>query len=286
MGERMGLEKIVAGRAFLEGPRWHAGALWVSDMHADEVLKIAPDGTTETVLTVAGQPSGLGWLPNGDMLIVSMTDRKLLRRSGDGQIHLHADMSAFIDRRANDMVVDPSGRAFVGNFGFDFDLGEAPRPTVLLRIDPDGQVSEAADNVLFPNGMVITPDAKTLIVAETFAGQLTGFDIDEAGHLSGRRVWARLPEGAVPDGICLDAGHGVWAASPTTNECLRLMEGGTVTDRISTGEQHAIACMLGGEDGKTLFILTADSTDRDTCRANRSACILKTSVTFPHAGRP
>lgn len=282
----MKLETLVSGRVFLEGPRWHDGALWVSDMHADEVLRITENGDIEVVARVATQPSGLGWLPNGDMLIVSMTDRKLLRRTSAGALHLHADMSEHIDRRANDMVVDTNGRAYIGNFGFDFDAGEAPKATVLLRVDPDGAVSVAAEGVSFPNGMVITPDGKTLIVAETFGRQLTAFDIAEDGSLSNRRVWAELPEGAVPDGICLDLAGGIWAASPTTKDCIRLEEGGAVTDRISTGDAQAIACMLGGVDGRKLFILTAETTHRKACQEKKSAAILTVQVTHAHAGRP
>lgn len=279
-------EKLLGGRAFLEGPRWHNGALYVSDMHADEVLRVGMDGEYQVVASVPCQPSGLGWCPDGDMLIVSMTDRAILRIDGAGKEHVHADLSGHITKRANDMVVDAFGRAYVGNFGFDFDAGEEPTPTSLLRVDPDGSVEYAADEMFFPNGMVITPDGKTLIVAETFAGRLTAFDIAPDGSLSHRRIWAELPEGAVPDGICLDEGGGVWAASPTTKNCLRITEGGTITHDISTGEAQCIACMLGGPDGKTLFILTAESTHRHVCRKKRSAEILTIPAPYAGAGWP
>lgn len=282
----MQLQTLITGRAFLEGPRWHEGALWVSDMHADEVIRVSLDGTVEVIAHLPNQPSGLGWLPNGDLLVVSMTDRKLMRREASGALHVHADMSSVITHRANDMVVDAKGRAYIGNFGFDFDKGEAPATTVVLRVDADGGVSVAADDVSFPNGMVITPDGKTLILGETFARQLTAFDIQKNGELTNRRVWAALPEGAVPDGICLDEAGGVWAASPTTKDCIRLEEGGRVTDRISTGAQQAIACMLGGEAGRTLFILTAESTHRHICQETRTASILFTEVAHARAGRP
>lgn len=282
----MTLQTLLGGRAFLEGPRWHDGALWVSDMHSDEVVRVNSAGEAETMVRVPGQPSGLGWLPNGDLLVVSMTDRHLLRVDRDGQTHLHADLSDHISKRANDMVVDDKGRAYIGNFGFDFDKGEAPATTSLLRVDPDGSIHIAAEDLSFPNGMVITSDGETLIIAETFAAQLTAFDIDADGGLSNRRVWADMPEGAVPDGICLDEYMGVWVASPTTKDCFRVEEGGQVTHQVSTGEQQAIACMLGGDDGKTLFVLTAESTHRDKCRELRTSAILTHSAPFARAGRP
>ena len=281
----MAMKTLLGGRAFLEGPRWHEGALFVSDMHAGEVLKIAPDGSSEVVTRVENGPSGLGWLTDGDMLVVSMKDRKVLRVGADGAQSVHADLSAEISRRANDMVMDAEGRAYVGNFGFDFDTGEAAAGTCLLRIDPDGAVTRAAEDLVFPNGMVITPDGKTLIVAETMSGCLTAFDIGRGGGLSGRRIWAQLPEGAVPDGICLDAEGAVWAASPTTKECLRLREGGEVLQRVPT-EHQSIACMLGGADGRTLFILTAETTHADKCRELMSAAIHMVTVSAPHTGRP
>lgn len=282
----MTLQTLLEGRAFLEGPRWHDGALWASDMHADEVIRLNSNGEAETIVSVPGQPSGLGWLPDGDLLVVSMTDRRLLRVDSNHQTHLHADLSDHISKRANDMVVDDKGRAYIGNFGFDFDTGEAPATTCLLRVDPDGSVHIAAEDLAFPNGMVITQDGKTLIVAETFAAQLTAFDVASDGGLSNRRVWASMPEGAVPDGICLDEYMGVWVASPTTKACMRVEEGGEVTHQVSTGEHQSIACMLGGDDGKTLFILTAESTHRDKCQALRTSAILTYDAPFPRAGRP
>ena len=281
----MTLKKLLGGRAFLEGPRWHEGALFVSDMHADEVLKISADGSFDVVTSVANNPSGLGWLPDGDMLVVSMKDRKLLRVNAAGEQSVHADLSPFIAKRANDMVMDSRGNAYIGNFGFDFDKGEPPAGTLLLRVDPEGHVSPVAEGMMFPNGMVITPDGGTLIVAETMSGCLTAFDVGPDGGLGGRRIWAQLPEDAVPDGICLDAEGAVWAASPTTKECLRLGEGGEVLERIPT-EHQSIACMLGGPDGRTLFILTAETTHADKCRELMTAAVHMVTVSAPHAGRP
>jgi hypothetical protein len=169
--------------------------------------------------------------------------------------------------RCNDMVVDAAGRAYVGNFGYDYPEGQM-KPAKLARVDPDGTVSAAADELVFPNGSIITPDGKTLIVGETFAGRLTAFDIAADGSLSNRRVWAALPERAVPDGACLDAEGAIWAASPTTNDVIRLKEGGEVLERI-TADQGVFACMLGGEDRKTLYVLTAAGSDPEDCATRR-----------------
>ena len=276
---------VATGLAFAEGPRWHDGALWFSDMHDLRVMRMLPGDAPVAVCDVPGRPSGLGWLPGGDLLVVSMVDRAVLRLGADGMLSRHADLSAIAPRRCNDMVVDAKGGAYVGNFGFDFELSEAPATTVLARVEPDGRSSVAADGLMFPNGMVITPDGGTLIVAESFAARLTAFDIAADGGLSNQRLWAALPEGAVPDGICLDAGGGVWAASPTTGGCLRMMEGGAVAERIETGRQ-AIACMLGGDDRRTLFISTAEATDHDICREKRSGAILAVEVATPGVGLP
>lgn len=263
---------LADGFAFLEGPRWHDGALWVSDMHDERVFRITLDGARECVADVPERPSGLGWLPDGDLLIASMMDKTLLRISSDGRLRRHARIGELVPRRINDMLVDSAGRAYVGNFGFIFDEGEPPAPTVLIRVDPDSSVHTVANGLVFPNGMALTPDEKLLIVAETFGARLTAFDVAPDGSLSNQRLWASMNNGAVPDGICIDAQNGVWVASPTTGEVLRIVEGGNVTDRIMTGRQ-AIACALGGQTGHTLFITTSESTDREACRSTRSARI-------------
>ncbi len=276
---------VADGFAFIEGPRWHDGALWFSDMHDHRIFRMVPGSAPEPVYTVPERPSGLGWLPDGRLLAVSMMDRRLLRLEADGTVVQHADLSGLAPRRINDMVVDAHGRAYVGNFGFDFEEGEAPCPTVLIRVDPDGSVHKAADGLVFPNGTAITPDGGTLIVAETFAGRLSAFDIAGDGGLSNQRIWAALPEGAVPDGICLDAEGAVWAASPTTGTCLRLHEGGRVSETVTTG-RRAIACMLGGADRKTLYIATSGATGYDECRAERAARLETVTVAVKGAGWP
>lgn len=276
-------ETLVDGLRFGEGPRWHEGRLWFSDMHARTVFELSPEGTLEAICEVPQDPSGLGWLPDGRLLVVSMRDRRLLRREANGSLVEHADLSALAPFHCNDMVVDATGRAFVGNFGFDLHGGATPVPTVLLRVDPDGTVQVAAEDLFFPNGTVILPDGRTLIVAETFGRRLTAFDLDPDGTLSNRRVWAELPEDRVPDGICLDAEGGIWVASPLGNACLRLTEGGTVTDVIEL-DQGAFACMLGGEDRRTLYVLTAaDSDPKVTARTGR---VELTRVEVPGAGWP
>ncbi|MAE94710.1 MAG: SMP-30/gluconolactonase/LRE family protein [Planctomycetota bacterium] len=277
------LHTVLEGLAFAEGPRWREDRLWFSDMHAHTVMTVTPEGQSEEVFSVPGRPSGLGWLPDGRLLVVSMVDRRLLRQEGEG-LTLHADLSDLASFHCNDMVVDVQGGAYVGNFGFDLDAGETPVATDLIRVDPDGSARIVAEELRFPNGAVITPDGGTLIVGESFGGCLTAFDIQPKGDLTGRRVFAQL-EGAVPDGICLDAEGAVWVASPVSNEMLRVREGGEVTERWPTG-QMAIACMLGGADRRTLFVLVSDTTAPDEAVERRSGRILATRVDVPGAGLP
>jgi sugar lactone lactonase YvrE len=280
----MKLETLLDGLVFGEGPRWRGDRLWLSDMHAHTVLTVDLAGKREDVLRVEGKPSGLGWLPDGRLLVVSMEDRRLLRREADGRLVTHADLSGFTSHPCNDMVVDGAGHAFVGNFGFDFEHGEKPRTTCVVRVDPDGRASVAADEMRFPNGSVITPDGRTLVVGESFGSCLTAFTIGADGALSGRREWARL-EGATPDGICLDAENAIWVASPASSEVLRVREGGAVAERIPTG-RPAIACMLGGPDRRTLFVLTSSSFEAAKCLANRDARVELARVDVPGAGFP
>ncbi len=247
------LTPFLSQLAFPESPRWHDGALWFSDFYTHRVQRVDMAGRCETVATVPGQPSGLGWLPDGRLLVVSMLDRRLLRLDG-AVLTPVADLSALAHFHCNDMVVDAQGRAYIGNFGFDFAARQPPRSTGLILVQPDGRASVVADDLHFPNGTVITPDRRTLIIGESYAARLTAFDIAEDGSLSGRRVWAAL-NGAAPDGISLDAEGAIWLASPTSREVLRVREGGAVTHRVATPGQ-AVACALGGPDGCTLFVLT------------------------------
>jgi sugar lactone lactonase YvrE len=274
---------LLDGLRFGEGPRWHQGRLWFSDMHDCKVLALDLNGEVETIVEVPNQPSGLGWLPDGTLLIVSMADRRLLKLAPGGLEEV-ADLSALASFHCNDMVVDPVGRAYIGHFGFDL-LNNAPRAFAeLILVTPDGKARVVAEEMRFPNGTVITPDGTVLIVGETTAGALTAFDITADGSLTNRRTWAQL-EAAVPDGICLDADNGVWVASPVSNEALRVEEGGRVTDRIQV-ETQAFACMLGGEDRKTLFILTAESSDPNESERNRSGRVETVQVDIAGAGSP
>lgn len=268
---------------FGEGPRWHDGRLFFSDMHDDRVRTVDLDGRTEDVVEVPNRPSGLGWLPDGRLLVVSMTDRRLLRLEPDG-LALHADLSPFATSHCNDMVTDAQGRSYVGNFGFDFQAQEAPRTAAMVLVTAEGEARVVADELSFPNGTVITPDGGTLVVGESFAARLSAFDVAADGTLSNRRIWAAL-EGAVPDGICLDAENAIWVASPISGEVLRVAEGGRVLQRVAVSTQ-AFACMLGGPERRHLFVCTAKSSERETCRADRAGCIEVVEVEVPGAGLP
>ncbi len=275
---------LLDGLVFPEGPRWHDGRLWFSDMHAKRVVAVGEGGTAETIVEVPTLPSGLGWTTDGELLIVSMADRKLLRFDGS-TLHTVADVSAITGGKTNDMVVDAKGRAYVGNFGFDFEGGESPRPTKLVIVEPDGTARAADDDVLFPNGAVITPDGRSLILGETFGRCLTAFDIATDGSLSGRRTFAQF-ENVFPDGICLDAEGAVWVASPPSQEFVRVRDGGEIVERIPVTGRGAYACMLGGADGRTLFLCTAVGSQGDLAQGKTRGAIETVRVAVPHAGLP
>ncbi len=277
-------EVVLSDLRFGEGPRWHDGRLWFSDMHDGWVLALTPAGEVTRICHVEAEPSGLGWLPDGRLLVVSMQDRRLLRQEPDGSLLTHADLSDLARFHCNDMVVAGDGRAWVGNFGFDLHAGAEFCSTELIRVDPNGRASVAADDMAFPNGTVITPDGRTLIIGESYAGRLTAFDIAADGTLSNRRLWAQLPEGRIPDGICLDADGGIWVASPLGNQCLRVLEGGAVTDVVDL-DRGAFACMLGDDDRRTLYICTAEDSHPAKSVA-RSGRIERVRVDVAGAGWP
>jgi len=285
---------LCEGIYFGEGPRWRDGRLWFSDFFAQAVKSVSLAGDLRTEFAIDDQPSGLGWTPDGSMLVVSMTKRQVLRRSASGEIGVHADLGGIAAFHCNDMAVDSSGRAYVGNFGFDLHKELAARgdesvladhPTAkLARVSAQGAAEAAADDLHFPNGTVITPDGKTLIVAETLGFRLTAFDIAPDGSLSGRRVWAStLPR--VPDGIALDAEGAIWFASALSPECVRIAEGGEVLDVVAT-TQNCVACMLGGDDGKTLFMPTAPTSMPQEASAAPKGRIEVATVDAGHAGLP
>ena len=275
---------LIDDLAFAEGPRWHDGRLYFSDMHSGKVFAADLEGRSEVICAVPNAPSGLGWLPDGRMLVVSMTDRRLLCLEADGELREVADLSPWASYHCNDMVVDPKGRAYVGNFGWDLHGGGEPQPADLVLVTPDGEARVVAKDLEFPNGCVITPDGATLIVGETMGKRLTAFDIATDGGLSGRREWARTP-GILPDGICLDAEGAIWVASPVSQGCFRILEGGEITHKVEV-ETEAFACMLGGPERKHLFVCTAGSSEPAACAKNRDGRIEGVEVEVPGVGLP
>ena len=248
-------QMLMSGIAFGESPRWHDGRLWFADWGAQELIAVDLEGRSEVVVRVPSFPFCVDWLPDGRLLIVSARDRLLLRREPDGSLATHADLSGLSDYPWNEIVVDGRGTAYVNNIGFEFPCGEFAPGTVAL-LAPDGSVRQVAEGVAFPNGMAVTPDNSTLIVAESYANRLTAFDIVEDGGLSNRRVWSDLGDG-VPDGLCLDAEGAVWYADVPNKRCVRVREGGEVLQTIDL-DRGCFACMLGGPDGKTLFLVAQE----------------------------
>jgi sugar lactone lactonase YvrE len=295
------LRTLLEGGAFFEGPRWHDGRWWVSDFYRHLVLTVDPDGRTGEILVVDGQPSGMGWMPDGSLLVVSMRDHRILRWSPDSGARVHADVSEYCGGHLNDMVVDGFGRAYAGNFGFDLMGGADPMPAALIRVDPDGAACVAAEDLLFPNGSVITPDGRTLIVGETAGARYSAFTIEEDGALTDRRVWAQVaptPEFTTlqetlselqfgPDGCALDAEGHIWAADEVGARCVRLAPGGEIVDEIAAPEGlDVFACMLGGDEGRTLLMCAAPDFAEESRTANHEAVLLTATVDIPHAGLP
>ena len=242
---------LVEGLGFPEDPRWHDGRLWFSDMEDKSVMSTDLKGNIIKIVDVQGTPSGIGWSPDGDMMIVSMADRRLLKLV-DKQLKEMANLWGLASFNCNDMVVTEQGRAYIGNFGFDFEAMAPYAPGEIITVSPDGNAEVAADNLAFPNGMTITKDSKTLIVSETLGECLTAFDIESDGLLSNRRIWAEL-KNMTPDGITIDVEGAVWVSSPVSGGVFRVHEGGEISERVLVSEQ-AYSCTLGGEDKKTLLI--------------------------------
>ena len=284
MREVSGLDVLIGGLDFGEGPRWHDGRLWYSDFYRHGVFAVTASGEQEQVVELDDHPSGLGWLPDGRLLLVAMKSREVRRREGDGSIVLHADLSTIATGRCNDMVVAADGTAYVGNFGSDLWAGEPMRPAVLALVRPDGSVEPAADDLAFPNGTVITPDGATLIVGESMGRRYTAFDIAADGTLSGRRLWADLGD-IGPDGCTLDAEGAIWCADALNGVVVRVLEGGAITHRVDPG-QAAYACALGGDDGCTLFVVCAKSPREEEVAGSGTGTIRTLRVDVPHAGLP
>ena len=289
-----GMTTVADGFHFLEAPRWREGRLWFSDFYGYKVRSMRADGSDlREEASVPGQPSGLGWLPDGRLLVVSMLDRKVLRREPDGTLSVHADLSAHATGHLNDMVVDARGRAYVGNFGFDLMAGAPVETAALHRVDPDGTVTQVAEDLWFPNGSAITAD-NVLLVVETFGNRVSAFDLTDDGDLANRRVWAEF--GPLPtergvaeslaqvsvagDGACLDAEGALWIADATGSRLIRVTEGATITDQVDPGSP-VYACGLGGPTGTTLFACAAPDFHADPRKAATEARMLATEVAVP-----
>ncbi len=245
---------LMSGLVFGESPRWHDDRLWLSDIGANELIAVDLDGKSELIARVPAMPMGSGWLPDGRLLVVSSRDGRLLRREPDGSLVTHADLTSLSTYPWSDMVVDGRGNAYVGSIGFDFPGGEFA-PGIVALVSPDGSARQVADGVAFPNGVAMTPDNQTLILAETYAHRLTAFEVAADGSLSNRRVWADLG-GDYPDGICLDAEGAVWYADVPNKHCVRVREGGEVLQMVDL-DRGCFACILGGDDRRTLFVMAA-----------------------------
>jgi len=278
------LHVLMTGIAFGESPRWHDGRLWFCDWGAQELIAVDLEGKSEVIVRVPSFPFCIDWLRDGRLLIVSARDRRLLRREPDGSIVTHADLSRLSKNPWNDIVVDGRGNTYVDNIGFDFPGGEFA-PGILALVTPDGSARQVADGVAFPNGIVVTPDNSTLILAESYANRLTAFDIAADGTLSNRRLWADLDRG-VPDGICIDAENAVWYADVPNMRCVRVREGGEVLQTIDL-DRGCFACMLGGSDRKTLFIVAREWRGPTSMAApKRTGQVLTVKVSTPGAGWP
>ena len=281
------LHTLLTGLVVGESPRWHEGRLWFSNWGAQEIIAVDRDGTSEVI---AHGPRRAGysidWLPDGRLLV---TGEQLLRREADGSLVTHADLSGLSPVGWNEIVVDGRGHIYVNSIGFRFGQEEF-RPGSIAVVTPDGAARQVADGLAFPNGMVVTPDNTTLIVAESFTGKLNAFDIAADGSLSGRRVWADLGGPGKGDGICLDAEGAIWCSvvHESRPACWRVREGGQVLQRIAL-DKGCYACMLGGEDGRTLFMLVAEwwGVERmGELFRSQTGQVLTTRAPAPHAGRP
>jgi sugar lactone lactonase YvrE len=273
----------MTGLMFGESPRWHDERLWFSDMGTHEVVAVDLEGNSEVIAHVPAMPMGLGWLPDGPLLIVSSLDGRLLRRQPDGSLGTHADLTGLADHAWSDMVVDGRGNAYIGNIGFDFPGGEFATGIVAV-VTPDGSARQVADGVSFANGMAVTPDNSTLILAESYANRLTAFDISADGSLSNRRVWAELD--GYPDGICLDADDAVWYADVPNKRCARVREGAEVLQTIEL-DRGCFACTLGGGDKQMLFLMTAEWSDAaDMMSGRRTGQVVTVQAPAPGVGWP
>ncbi len=281
--ESAGMRTLMTGIALGESPRWHAGRLWFADWGAQELIAVDPEGRSEVVAHVPSFPFSIDWLPDGQLLIVSASEKRLLRMEPDGSLITHVDLASLSEYPWNEIVVDGRGNAYLNNIGFDFPHGEVA-PGIVALVTPDGAVRQVAGGVEFPNGMAVMPNNSTLILAESYGNRLTAFDIAADGGLSNRRVWAKVD--GFPDGICIDAENAVWYADVPNKRCVRVREGGEVLQTIEL-DRGGFACMLGGHDGRTLFIVAAAwGDDAGMGDGGRTGQVLAVQVAVPGAGWP
>jgi sugar lactone lactonase YvrE len=277
------MKALLDGIAFPESPRWHDGRLWFSDWIAHEVIALSPEGDSEVVARVDAFPFSIDWLPGGPMLITA--GGSLLRLAADGSLATHADLSELTEFGWNEIVVDGRGNTYVNGGGFDMMGGGEFAPGGIALLAADGSASRVAEDIAFPNGMAVTADDSTLIVADSYGKELTAFDVAEDGSLSRRRAWADLGDG-VPDGICIDAEGAVWYADVPNRRCVRVAEGGEVLERIDL-DRGCFACMLGGPDGRTLFLMAQEWNGPEGIgKGPRTGQVLTVEAPAPHAGRP
>lgn len=278
------VEVFWEGLDFGEGPRWHDDRLWVSDFFTHRVRSFGPTADERVELELDDRPSGLGWLPDGELLVVAMQSRQVRRVGGDGAVTVHADLSSIATGDTNDMVVDGRGNAYVGNFGFDMAAGTSPRSAALALVRADGSTEVAATDLAFPNGSVITPDGTTLVVGESMGQRYTAFTIAADGTLTDRRVWAEVP-GKAPDGCVLDADGAIWMADAAGSGCVRVAPGGAVLETV-VASQPVFACTLGGADRRTLYLVTAPRFGEEECAGKGLGRIEAVEVDVPGAGWP
>ena len=275
---------LMTGLVLCESPRWHDGRLWLSDWGAQEIIAVDLSGNREVIARVPSLPFSIDWLPDGRLLVVNARENRLQRMESDGSLVTHAELGGLSRYGCNEIVVDGRGNIYLNNINFEFPGGDFA-PGFIALLTPDGRLRQVADNVAFPNGMGVTPDNSTLILAESYGRKLTAFDIAADGDLSNRRVWADL-DGAFPDGICLDAENAVWYADVPNKRCVRVREGGEVLQTVEL-DRGCFACMLGGEDKKTLFLVANEwGGSADIASATRTGQVLTVKAAAPGVGWP
>lgn len=294
-----GRSLVYDGLAFGECPRWHDDRLWLSDVFAKRVIAVDLDGNAEVVCEVDGHPGGLGWLPDGRLVVVSMADRRVLRLEPEGLVE-HADLSAVCAGNCNEMVVGAAGTAYVGNVGYPYPYRGAPvavrRATNLVLVTAGGEVRPQPGTLMMPNGSAISADCGTLVVAQSHAARLTAYSIAADGSLADERPFAALPAGRDnPDGICLDAEGAVWVADPHHCCCFRVLAGGQLTHVVDTAPLECVACALGGPERRTLFLVLVPGRDEPGREefviggppaASRGSRVEALAVEVPGAGWP